>query len=305
MITEPKLPASCVVGQEARLDATARVGEGAVIHGDVEIGAGVQVGRYCVLEGAPGRKTIIAPGSLLEDFVKVHPGVFLGEKSWVEAYTILGHPTKADLMGRDVSTTSERVRDLVIKEPKTVIGPGAVIRSHSVIYTHVEIGASLVTGQGIMIREHTRIGDHCVFGTHASTDGYCRIGPMAHIGQYAQLSQSVRIGKGMFIGGHTVFSDNKQAVRDVAEDLFGAIVEDYVRIGLGCVILPSVRIGARSLVGAGAVVTKDVPERMLAYGNPARATRELTKEEEQKYLISVGFEDLEMPFDKLSKFLPP
>lgn len=291
MITEPKLPASCVVGPEASLDATARVGEGAVIHGDVEIGAGVQIGRYCVLEGAPGRKTVIAPGCLLEDFVKVHPGVILGEKSWVEAYTILGHPTKADLTGRDVSTTSQRVNDLLILEPETVIGPGAVIRSHSVIYTHVEIGASLVTGQGIMIREHTRIGDHCVFGTHASTDGYCRIGPMAHIGQYAQLSQSVRIGKGVFIGGHTVFSDNKQAVRDVEEDLFGAIVEDYVRIGLGCVILPSVRIGARSLVGAGAVVTKDVPEKMLAYGNPARATRELTKEEEQKYLISVGLED--------------
>jgi acetyltransferase-like isoleucine patch superfamily enzyme len=180
---------------------------------------------------------------------------------------------------------------LLVISPTTVIGAGAVIRSHSVIYTHVEIGDSLATGQGIMIREHTRIGDNCVFGTHASTDGYCLIGPKAHIGQYAQLSQAARLGKCVFIGGHTVFSDNVQAIRDVSEDLFGAIVEDYVRIGLSCVILPSVRIGAYALVGAGAVVTRDVPQRMVAYGNPAKVARELTEEEILRYLASVDAKD--------------
>ena len=286
-----KRPDSSYIGPEVRIDLTARVGEGAYISGEVEIGAGVQVGRNCVLEGAPGRKTVIAPGNLLEDFVKVHPGVSLGEGCWVEAYTILGHPTKADLMGKDASSASPRVKDLLVLAPTTIIGAGAVVRSHSVIYTHVEIGHSLVTGQGIMIREHTRIGDNCVFGTHASTDGYCLVGPMAHIGQYAQLSQAARLGRCVFIGGHTVFSDNKQAIRSVDADLYGATVEDYARIGLSCVILPLVRIGAYSLVGAGSVVTRDVPQRMVAYGNPARVERELSEEEILKYLASVDAQD--------------
>ncbi|MDA0734740.1 MAG: DapH/DapD/GlmU-related protein [Chloroflexi bacterium] len=291
MITAHNVPSSCIISTEAIIAPTARISEGAIITGDVEIGDGVQVGRYCILEGTPERKTIIEPGTLLEDFVKVHPGVSLGKESWVEAYSILGHPTKADLMGNDVSEKSGRVEDLLIRPATTIIGAGAVIRSHSVIYTHVEIGQSLITGQGIMIREHTSIGDNCVFGTHASTDGYCSIGPMGHIGQYAQLSQSARIGRCVFIGGHTVFSDNKQAIRDVNQDLFGATVEDYARIGLSCVILPSIVVGAYSLVGAGSVVTKTVPQRMVAYGNPAKVERELSDEEIREYLISVDTTD--------------
>ncbi|MCH8744253.1 MAG: hypothetical protein IIB31_01245 [Chloroflexi bacterium] len=291
MITEHNLPSSCVVGPEVTIAATARVGEGAIITGDVEIGDGVQVGRYCVLEGTADRKTVVAPGTLLEDFVKVHPGVSLGKQSWVEAYTILGHPTKADLTGRDDSAASPRVEDLLVQSPTTIIGAGAVIRSHSVIYTHVEIGASLITGQGIMIREHTRIGENCVFGTHASTDGYCSVGPMGHIGQYTQLSQSARIGRCVFIGGHTVFSDNKQAIRAVEHDLFGASIGDYVRIGLSCVILPSVEIGEFALVGAGSVVTKNVRSRGVAYGNPAKLQRELTEQEVREYLASVDVKD--------------
>jgi acetyltransferase-like isoleucine patch superfamily enzyme len=291
VITELSLRSPVIIGPEAVVAPTARIGEGAIITGQVEIGDGVQVGRYCILEGSPQRKTVIESGTLLEDFVKVHPGVWLGKESWVEAYTILGHPTKADLMGHDDSASAGRVEDLLIRPASTVIGAGAVIRSHSVIYTHVEIGQSLITGQGIMIREHTSIGDNCVFGTHASTDGYCSIGPMGHIGQYAQLSQSARIGRCVFIGGHTVFSDNKQAIRDVNHDLFGATIGDFVRVGLSCVIMPSIVVGDYSLVGAGSVVTRNVPQRMIAYGNPARVERELSLEEIREYLASVDNTD--------------
>lgn len=287
MITEHKPLPSCSIGPEVHLDPSVRVGEGSIIRGEVELRAGAQVGRFCMLEGAPGRKSVIDSGAVLEDFVKVYPGVSIGAGSRVEAFTILGHPTKADLVGRDEAGHLARVRDLLIERPETLIGPGAVIRSHSVIYSHVRIGASFITGHNIMIREHTRVGDGVVFGTHASTDGYCCIGPLCHIGQYSQLSQAARIGRGVFIGGHTVFSDNKQAVRDVEEDLFGATVEDHVRIGLGCVILPAVRICTGALIGAGSVVTRDVPEKTLAYGNPARVIRELTPEEVQRYLSSV------------------
>ena len=287
MITGGKRPQSFGPSSEVHLHPTAELGEGTIITGQVELKAGVRVGRYCVLEGVEGRKTVIGQGTVLEDFVRVHPGVSVGVDSRVESYTTLGHPAKVDLTGHDASQSSHKVIDLLVDEPMTVIGPGALIRSHSVIYTHVEIGSSLATGQGVMIREHSRIDDNCVFGTHASTDGYCRIGLSGHIGQYSQLSQAARIGKGVFIGGHTVFSDNKMAVRDVSQDLCGAIVEDYVRIGLACVILPKIRIHTCAMVGAGSVVTRDVPERSLAYGNPAHIARQLTEHEVLEYWSSV------------------
>lgn len=286
-ITAHRMLTSHEIEVEAQLDDNVHLGQGTIVEGDVEIKSGVQVGRYCVLQGEPGKKTVIESNTVLEDFVTVYPGVYISENSRVGAYTILGHPSKAELVGGDNTGQSERVREQLVAQPETVIGPRAIIRSHSVIYTHVQVGSSFNTGHSIMIREHTRIGNDCVFGTHASTDGYCRIGPMCHIGQYAQLSQAARIGRGVFIGGHTVFSDNNRAIRDVEEDLFGATIEDYVRIGLSCVILPTVHINAHSMIGAGSVVTRDIGEKTLAYGNPARLARELTVDEIQRYVISV------------------
>ncbi len=80
------------------------------------------------------------------------------------------------------------------------------------------------------------------------------------------------------------------AIGSVEHDLFGATIEDYVRIGLGCVIMPSVQIGACAMVGAGSVVTRDVPKRTLVFGNPARISRQLTGDEVQLYRASVDKE---------------
>jgi acetyltransferase-like isoleucine patch superfamily enzyme len=262
----------------------------AEIRGDVSLGSGVRLGSGCVLDGRDAPITV-GDGCVLGDRVIVNAGVDLAEGARVGNFVELGHPTKAETQGSDPSELSERVRDLVIPERRTRIGPGAIIRSHTVIYSHVEAGERLVTGHGAVIREHTTIGERCIFGTYASCDGYTRIGHDVQIGQYAQLSQSARIGDGCFIGGHTVFSDNRMAIRSVDEDLFGAVVDDYVRVGLACVILPSVRIGVDALVGAGSVVTKDVPAGSLAAGNPARVLRALEPSEVSAYRDSVGPRD--------------
>ena len=87
MITRDKLPPSCIVDDSVILDPTVQVGDGTVISGDVEIKAGVQLGRYCVLEGTPGRKTIIGSGTVLDDYVRVHPGVSLGEDSQIDSWS--------------------------------------------------------------------------------------------------------------------------------------------------------------------------------------------------------------------------
>ena len=259
----------------------------AVVRGSVDIPDSARLGEHCVIDGE-ARLVSIGPESVLGNFVSVHGGVTLGGGARVGDYVELGHPTKAQAQGADPTAASERVADLVLAAPDTSIGPGAIIRSHSVIYSFVTAGARLITGHGAIIREHTTIGDRCIFGTYASCDGYTRIGDDVQVGQYAQLSQAARIGSGCFIGGHTVFSDNRMAIRSVEHDLFGAVVEDYVRIGLACVILPGVTIGSDAVVGAGSVVTKDVPAGGVVAGNPARLLRSLTDEEIEAYRASVG-----------------
>ena len=255
--------------------------------GDVEIDPSVEFGVGCVAGGPEGLSRVGA-SSKLGDYVRLRGGVRLGASSYVGNYVEIGHPSKAEVTGSDPSALSPRVQDLLVNEATTTISEEATIRSHSVIYLHVRAGHRLITGHHVMIREHTTIGDRCVFGTYASCDGYTRLGNDVQVGQYAQLSQAARFGDGAFIGGHSVFSDNRMAIRDPDEDLYGAVIGNYVRLGLGCVVLPGVSVGDDAMVGAGSVITRDIPASTLAVGNPCKPVRDLTEEEVQRYRNSIG-----------------
>lgn len=91
---------------------------------------------------------------------------------------------------------------------------------------------------------------------------------------------SVKIGSYCHLGHYTFVMDNNQ--HDVVRhsDLPPSepvIIEDHVWIGSKVTILPGVRIGSQSVIGAGSVVTKDIPSRCVAVGNPARVLRYLTE----------------------------
>lgn len=260
------------------------------ITGAVVLPPDVEIGEGTLLEGTDGREVVIGHGARIGRFCRVGPGVRLGAGTVIGDHVILGHPSKAELTGEDVSAAASRVHDKLVREAWTIIGADAVVRSHSVVYSHVVIGDHFRGGHGVVIREHTRLGDGCVFGTYASCDGYTAVGDHAHVGQYVMLAQAATIGRGVFVGGHTTFSDNRWIVRDPGEDLFGALIGDGARVGLSCVILPSVRIGADAMVGAGSVVTRDIPAGALAVGNPAHVVRALTPAEIARYRASVGLE---------------
>jgi acetyltransferase-like isoleucine patch superfamily enzyme len=256
------------------------------LHGWVELAPDLKVGVGCVIGGTS--PTEIATGCSLGNYTTVDGGVHIAENCSVGGYSVLGHPSKREVMGHDATAELDRIQDRLVQEATLVMGPNSVVRSHSVVYLHVRTGPRLVTGHNVMIREHTTIGARCIFGSYASSDGYTVIGDDVQVGQYAQLSQGARIGNGCFVGGHTVFSDNRMAVRDPDLDLFGATLGDRVRIGLACVILPGVNIGDDSMVGAGSVVTGDIPPGVLAVGSPARVLRELSSEEIGSYRDSVA-----------------
>jgi len=95
----------------------------------------------------------------------------------------------------------------------------------------------------------------------------------------------MRIGKGVFVAPLVSFSDNEKALP--GEGNQGAVVEDFVRIGIGAKILPKITIRRGALIGAGAVVTEDVPEKAVVYGTPAKIHGYLEEEELKKYINSI------------------
>jgi len=273
------------IGKSVRLGQDIEIGEGTIIKGNVTILDNVKIGNYCLINGTKDQETIIENDSDIQDFSTIHPGVKILEKSKIASYVTLGHISKSTL-SKDISRDSSRVKDFIVHKPETILGKGSIIRSYSTIYTNVLAG-KIITGHHILIREHTVLGNNCLIGTGAVIDGYCRVGDKSQIHQNCDIGQAARIGKGAFIGAHTVLSDNNKMVRDVKYDLSGPTIEDFVRVGINCMVLSDVVIGKYSLIGAASVATKSIPKRSLAYGNPARVIRDLKQEEIDEYVNSI------------------
>jgi acetyltransferase-like isoleucine patch superfamily enzyme len=114
------------------------------------------------------------------------------------------------------------------------------------------------------------------------TSGRIEIGDRTFINYGSSIAAraSVKIGSYCHLGHYTFVMDNDQ--HDVVRHTElpqsdPVIIEDHVWIGSKAVILPGVRIGSRAVIGAGSIVTKDVPPRCVAAGNPARVLRHLTE----------------------------
>jgi acetyltransferase-like isoleucine patch superfamily enzyme len=123
------------------------------------------------------------------------------------------------------------------------------------------------------IHPSAKIGSHVMIGRFTNICGDIEIGDYTRIQGFCFIPDSVKIGKYVFIGPNVTFTNVKRPrVRDYAlKERDGVtIVEDEARIGAGAVILPGIRIGSGALVGAGAVVTKDVKPNTTVVGNPAK-----------------------------------
>jgi acetyltransferase-like isoleucine patch superfamily enzyme len=149
----------------------------------------------------------------------------------------------------------------------TRIGPGAVLRSHTVIYRNTRIGEALETGHHVVIREENVIGNRVWIWSHSTVDYGCRIGDRVRIHNHVYIAQQTVIEDDVFLGPGVVFANDRFPVSDRLE---GPVIGRGAAVGANATILPGVRVGERALIGAGSVVTKDVPDGMLAYGNPAR-----------------------------------
>ena len=154
---------------------------------------------------------------------------------------------------------------------KLRIGNNAVIRAFSTIYADVVIGDDLKTGHGVVIRENTRIGSKIVIGSGTVIDGDVEIGDRVKMESQVYIPTHTKIGSDVFIGPSVVLTNDKypQRMRDQYKPI-GPIIEDSVSIGANSTILPGVRIGEGSFVGAGSVVTKDVPPWSLVKGVPGK-----------------------------------
>lgn len=114
-----------------------------------------------------------------------------------------------------------------------------------------------------------KIGEGCTIHSHVWIGEDVAIGRGCQIQAFAYIPSGVHIGDHCLIAPHVCFTNHKHA--QVQEDFTPevTVVESNVTIGANATILPGIRIGEGALIGAGAVVTKDVPNGATVVGNPA------------------------------------
>lgn len=149
-----------------------------------------------------------------------------------------------------------------------ILGNNALVRSGSIIYSHVRIGNNFKSGHRVLIRENTEIGHNVLVGTDSVIDGNCRIGNNVSIQTCAYITAFTTIEDDVFIGPHVVTANDKYMV--YGAKLKGPTIKKGARIGANSTLLPGVVIGERAVIGSGAVVTKNVPAGATFVGNPAR-----------------------------------
>jgi len=189
---------------------------------------------------------------------RIFQGVTLGEGTVIEDFCVIGSPPRGKKDG-----------DL-----PTIIGEGGLIRSHTVIYAGNRIGSGFQTGNKVNIRELNEIGNNVSVGTLSVIEHHVRIGNGVRIHTQAFIPEYTVIEDNAWIGPNVVITNAKYPLSPgVKEALEGPIIGRGAKIGANATILPGVSIGENALVGAGSVVTKDVPERAVVVGNPARVIK--------------------------------
>jgi UDP-2-acetamido-3-amino-2,3-dideoxy-glucuronate N-acetyltransferase len=161
----------------------------------------------------------------------------------------------------------------------TAIAPDAFVHATALVEDGASIGAGTRIWHHAQVRTRANIGARCIVGKGAFVDFDVAIGDDSKLQNYACVYHGVTLGRGVFVGPHAVFTNDLRPratnpefapLGDGDWEVGETFVDDGAAIGANATILPGVRIGRWAMIGAGSVVTRDVPAYALVAGSPAR-----------------------------------
>ena len=130
----------------------------------------------------------------------------------------------------------------------------------------------------MLIRENNTIGDHVSIGSHTVVEHHVQIASYVRIHSQAFIPEFSVLQEGCWIGPNVVLTNALHPLCPRAKDcLEGPVIRRGAKIGANATLLPGIEVGEMALVGAGAVVTQDVPPGAVVAGNPARVIKHITE----------------------------
>jgi acetyltransferase-like isoleucine patch superfamily enzyme len=210
-------------------------------------------------------------GAEIHPTATVYPGTVLGDGVKVLENAVVGK--QPSLSPR--STTKRE--ELAPAE----IGDGTIVSTGAIVFAGTRIGARVILGDQSCVRERVTVGDDVVLGRGSLIENDTTVGAMTKIQAMAYITAYSTLEEHVFVAPCVVTTNDNFMGRTEARHALtkGATIRRGARVGGGAVLCPGVEVGEEAFVGAGAVVTKNVPPRAIVVGNPARVLREVPTEE--------------------------
>ena len=157
----------------------------------------------------------------------------------------------------------------------------AEVHPSAVVFAGSTIGARVILGDQSCVRERVRVGDDVVLGRGSLIENDTSVGARTKIQADAYITAYSTLEEDVFVAPCVVTTnDNFMGRTEQRKALMrGPTIRRGARVGGGAILCPAVEVGEEAFVGAGAVVTKDVPPRVVVVGSPARVLRTVAPEE--------------------------
>ena len=201
----------------------------------------------------------------------VYPGTLLGDGVKVLENAVVGKQPS-------LSPRSTARREPL---PPAEIGDGTIVSTGAVVFAGSRIGARVILGDQSCVRERVTVGDDVVLGRGSLVENDTTIGAMTKIQAEAYITAYSTLEEQVFIAPCVVTTnDNFMGRTEKRHELIkGPTIRRGARVGGGAILCPGIEIGEEAFVGAGAVVTRNVPARVIVVGNPARVLRDVPVDE--------------------------
>jgi acetyltransferase-like isoleucine patch superfamily enzyme len=241
--------AAVFVSPDASVGSDVKLAPGAVIHAGAEIGSGCQIGSGAVVHNG----TVVGEGCVIED------GAVLGKRPRLR-------PGSSAAAGGELWA--------LVLDPEVTVCCGAVV------YAGARIEYRAIIGDQSQVRERSVVGSRSVVGRASCIDFDAVVGSRVLIQTGVYVTGGSVVEDDVFLGpGVMTTNDNAMGRHPQGEPLLGPVFKRACRVGGGVVLVPGVAIGEEAFVAAGSLVTRDVGDREVVMGSPARVVRTVPDED--------------------------
>jgi acetyltransferase-like isoleucine patch superfamily enzyme len=202
---------------------------------------------------------VVYPGTVIGDGCKILDGAVVGKQP-------------------SLSPRSTAAREEL---PPLRLGAGTIVSTGAIVFAGTTIGERVIIGDQACVRERVAVGDDVVIGRGSLVENNTTIGALTKIQADAYITAYSTLEDDVFIAPCVITTNDNFMGRTEQRHALrrGPTIRRGARVGGGAILCPGVEIGVEAYVGAGAVVVRDVPPRVVVVGNPARVLRDVPAEE--------------------------